>query len=341
MEEFDSRETEIRRNLLREEMTEDLEDIRIGGSPAKGIRLRQVLKGHTDRIQEISWSPDGHYLASPSDDKTVRIWEEATGKCILTLEEVDKVKQTSWSPDSQNLVYGGEKQIKLWNIKTREPVYLLQSDIPDLHSLRFSPDGRRLAIAYGYNTIQILDTSTWQEVSKKVLDPRGNCRMNLQWSEDSRQIVASAYIGVIQVRDAQTLDLVGKVMVAGDHKESHVFTYAEFGNQVAVAEDKRPILIFDLESGQLEKEFAEALSYSSGLSFSPDGKILISWCHDDSVYFWRIETGQKIARIHEYTLRVIEPVYPSFHPTKPSLVTFCDKRRSMRIWDIDYKDLLE
>jgi WD40 repeat protein len=340
MDEFNKREADIRKKLLREEITEDLEYIKVGRSPTKGIKLRQIFRGHTERIQEISWSPDGRYLASPSDDKTVRIWDEVTGECFVTFEEQDEIKHSAWSPNGQDLVYGGNKQIKLWNTKGREVVDILQGDFLRLDSLAFSPDGRMLALAYGANTIQILDTSTWREVSKRVFDKRSNCRINIQWSENNHQIVVSPYVGLLQVLDAQTLTVAKEIVVPGDHTEYSTYTYTKLGNKLAIAEEKKPIMIFDLKSGQFEKEFSDVTSYSSGLVFSPDGDVLVSWCHDNSVYFWHTDTGQKLARIHEYSLRIIEPVYPSFHPTKPSLVTFCDKRRSMRIWDIDYKELL-
>ena len=58
----------------------------IGGSPVPGFTLRQVLRGHTSWIGRIAWSPDGAYLASPSDDKTVRIWDAATGVCVRSLQ---------------------------------------------------------------------------------------------------------------------------------------------------------------------------------------------------------------------------------------------------------------
>src|ERR1051325_2707435 len=76
----------------------------LGASPVPGLTLRHVLRGHTDNIGGIAWSPDGLYLASPSDDKTIRIWHARSGACVHTLQgHTEPVRSVAWSPDSQRL----------------------------------------------------------------------------------------------------------------------------------------------------------------------------------------------------------------------------------------------
>jgi serine/threonine protein kinase len=49
-------------------------------------RLLQVFKGHTGTVNTVAFSPDGSHVLSGSDDKTLRLWDIATGQEIRRFE---------------------------------------------------------------------------------------------------------------------------------------------------------------------------------------------------------------------------------------------------------------
>ncbi|MDR3647330.1 MAG: hypothetical protein P4L22_07340 [Candidatus Babeliales bacterium] len=64
-----------------------------------------ILRGHTAKINSISWSPKGSRLVSGSSDKTVRIWNVKNKSELKNISETDSVNKVSYSPDAQYIIY--------------------------------------------------------------------------------------------------------------------------------------------------------------------------------------------------------------------------------------------
>lgn len=64
------------------------------------------FRGHTKRIECIEYSPDGTKLASASADRTLRIWDAATGKCLRTFAlKLGPLHWVSFAPDGLTLAF--------------------------------------------------------------------------------------------------------------------------------------------------------------------------------------------------------------------------------------------
>ncbi|MGB9180209.1 MAG: GTP-binding protein [Pyrinomonadaceae bacterium] len=135
----------------------------IGGSPVPGLTLRHVLRGHTDWIARIAWSPDGSYLASPSNDETIRIWDARTGACVRTLQgHSDKVISIAWSPEGQRLASTStDKTIRLWEAASGEVLQVLEGHSRGVNCAVFSANGWFLASKGSDNTIRLWRCDTW------------------------------------------------------------------------------------------------------------------------------------------------------------------------------------
>ena len=65
----------------------------------------QTLEGHSSSVMSVAFSPDGQTIVSGSEDKTVKVWEAATGSLQRTLEgHLSYVTSVAFSPDGQTIV---------------------------------------------------------------------------------------------------------------------------------------------------------------------------------------------------------------------------------------------
>jgi len=109
-----------------------------------GVNLVRTLRGHTRWIGRIAWSLDGRMLASPSWDKTIRLWDAETGKCLRTLK--DEAEGVAFDPVGRTLASGSwDNTVKLWESTSGKLLRTLEGHTSWVNSVAFDPAGRTLA----------------------------------------------------------------------------------------------------------------------------------------------------------------------------------------------------
>jgi WD40 repeat protein len=89
------------------------------------------LSGHSDRVSDVAWSPDGKRLATGSEDNTAKVWDTETGKEVLTLSgHSSYVLSVAWSPDGKRLATGsGDSTVQIYAMDIRDLMALARQRV--------------------------------------------------------------------------------------------------------------------------------------------------------------------------------------------------------------------
>jgi WD40 repeat protein len=122
----------------------------------------QTLKGHSRNVRSVAFSHDSTWLASASDDQTVKIWDARSGECVQTLKGHSSiVRSVAFSHDSTWLASAsGDQTAKIWDASSGECVQTLKGHSSAVRSVAFSHDSTWLASASYDQTVNIWDTSS-------------------------------------------------------------------------------------------------------------------------------------------------------------------------------------
>jgi guanine nucleotide-binding protein subunit beta-2-like 1 protein len=128
-------------------------------------QLRTNLIGHTGYLNTVTISPDGSLCASGGKDGTAMLWDLNEGKRLYDLDAEDIIHALVFSPNRYWLCAATSKDIKVWDLETKELVQKLElpvdseneskAAIPYCISLCWSTDGTLLFSGYTDNKIRV------------------------------------------------------------------------------------------------------------------------------------------------------------------------------------------
>jgi hypothetical protein len=299
-----------------------------------------TLRGHTDVILRLSWSPDGRTLASTSVDRTIRLWdwEQKTLKATLS-GHTQGVNEVAWDPSGRWLASCSfDRSVRIWSLESGTSIREMLGHWDDVSSISLSPAGDRLVSGSADKTIRVWRTDTWAELQR--LEKHTENVYRVAWSPKGDRFASCSKDGQTIVWDGATLDPMWRWTRGGRGSTPSSVAWSPSGRVLCVTGFDGTISLIDPDRGPSGSiQLAHHLDLVRSATFSPDERLLATSSSDDTVRLWRTDTWQPVAQFDEPTSN-FWPQGIAFHPTHPILATFGEHDRVIRIWRFDVDTLL-
>lgn len=216
--------------------------------------------GAKGTVWALDVSPDGSRLAATGEDGIIRVWNlSAPAPPLLLRGHERNVWDLRFSPDGKTLASGSfDRSARLWDLKTGRLLNLLQGHDQAVVGLAFSPNGKTLATCGDDSTIRL-----WRTADGAALRTiaTGNHTYKLAFSPDGHWLASGG-------RAHGAIGTAWHQLTGGGGKTTpvHIWRVSDAALVASLpAEDDTP-----------------------DVSFSPDGRWLVTSGEDNRVQVWRI-----------------------------------------------------
>jgi WD40 repeat protein len=330
---------------------------RAGEEPGLPEGIVATLRGHTELVSAVAFSPDGKSILTGSFDKTLKLWETATGKEIRTFGgpsgHRDLVLSVAFSPDGHTFASGSaDHTAKLWD--TGEAASktaiknLAHANLVD--AVAFNPAGTQLATGSHDGTVRIWDVAKGQQVRQIAAHtlPLMTQVYCVAWSPDGKQIISGSLDRSLKLWDTATGTLIREFKGHKKKQPLPAFGASTAGLVGSLLGQGPPLTAAALVRGRMEEDLEKG--HRDGVftaALSPDGKWLASGGSDRNIKLWNVADGTVIRELVNSNLK--SATHPGwihslrFTPTGGQLVSAGSAPRYqgyLAVWDVDDGRLL-
>lgn len=301
-----------------------------------------LAAGHSERMTDAQFSPDGKWIATCSVDSTWRLWEVTTPETrAKLLRHTSPLTSMALSRDGRQIVvgtYAGEAL--LLDADDGKIRMKLTGHSGVVTAAAFSNDGRRVVTAGVDRHALIWDTATGEKLAELL--GHEDIIHGVSFSPNGERVVTAA--GTMRIASSGTLeqrpgDYTARIWNA--HNGTLVTTLTGHGNIVSGAEfshDGSRVLtssydhtarLWDVETGREITRLTGHVGYVLSAHFSRDGREIVTASDDHSVRIWNAADGRQDGVLLGHTNLVGSADFNE--DGKQVVSTSWD--RSIRVWD--------
>lgn len=302
------------------------------------------LTEHTRKVFGVSFSPDGRFFATTSDDTTLIVWHTATKKLAASCKLEAVSKSISFHPDGTRMVVGmiwPPHHVKVLRFSERtgtiSEVWRLPGDTLAIQNVQFSRDGKSLLINYDTGNLAILNAYSYK--IQTTIPVRYGRTIKANFSPDGRLIMVSykdSTVGIWNLNGILQKRLFFNAWIQG-------MALSEDNKYLFCGQQNGDILILDWQNPTNNLLYQRYEAHSSGISslnlFHQD-HYLLSSSYDGNTIVWEWNSALKsLKRVVTLNCGKNNPINDAAVAPNSNIVVSTAFDKSVYLWQLNDKPL--
>jgi len=253
--------------------------------------------GQVSMLRTICFSPDSKYIASGSDDNSIKIWLTSNQTEIKKLSgHSSRIEYLSWSSNGKYLASASSSVVKVWDTSTWTVLYTLLQHSGSVFYVDWNKSSTFIASTGEDRTICIWDISNGS-LKKQIITNHSLSNSCVTWSNDEKHIAVGSWDGSFSIWNAQTYQQEQKVTTSGGLRD---IDYSYNDDYIATNSADAIVDVYNVSQNQLIYKITKHSSQGETIAWHHQKNIFASSARDGKVYIWDIDNSADL--INEYVV---------------------------------------
>lgn len=263
-----------------------------------------MLRGHTQAVRSVAFSPDGRFIVSGANDGIAILWDTVSRKPQRHLNPGGLVASVAFSPDGRQIVTAVDTVAILWDTSTGTRLGSFQGHSRTVRSAVFSPDGRSVLTASEDGTAKL-----WSAANNQLhttIQGHDDWVFSAVFSPDGRLVLTGSRDKTAMLWDVLTAQSVCRFQ--GHTNFVIAVAFGPDGQTVLTGSYDGTAILWNVATGHKELTFTHGSSIYC-VAFSADGQYVLTGSSDARVILWDVKTGRMLNTFEEHTAPVTDAVF--------------------------------